>query len=500
MGIIIRQSAVSTMLTYFGVVIGYINVLLLYPKYMDPEEVGLARIIQDAAMLFVPFAQLGVAQLVVKFFPEHNSKKSYPDFVGFVFTYLIIAILFFSGLYFVLQDEIVAYFSRQSSEVNLYLGYILALTIILSVHYTLIAFSQTRLNIILPNFLKEILLRISTLMGIVLYALGLIDFTMFVNVLLGAYLLNLLILLIYLVFKKAIPLSFLPGAFSRDQSKAMLSYSLFTFLGASGMLIVGKVDTFMVTGMLGLTETAIYTTAFYIAVLVELPKRAIDQISTPIISNSFAKNDLVEVKSVYRKSALNNMIIGSIILIGIIINLDNIFSLVPRSEIYSQGSMVVLVVGVAKLIDMSFGLNGVVLLMSKYYRSNVYFIIVLAFTTIFLNYLLIPVYGLTGAAIGSAISFLVYNILKFFYILIKLGMQPFTMDNVKALLIGVFTLFVGLALPSLDNVFLDIIFRSSIVVILFALGVYFLIPRQDLHFAVDEMINRLKGGNRGPSE
>ena len=46
----------------------------------------------------------------------------------------------------------------------------------------------------------------------------------------------------------------------------------------------------MVTGMLGLTETAIYTTAFYIAVLIELPKRAIAQIGMPVISRAFKEN------------------------------------------------------------------------------------------------------------------------------------------------------------------------------------------------------------------
>ena len=77
MGIVIRQSAVSTALSYAGVVIGYVNLLILFPKYMSPEEVGLARIIQDAAMLMVPFAQLGTNQLIVRYFPKH--KNNFPE-------------------------------------------------------------------------------------------------------------------------------------------------------------------------------------------------------------------------------------------------------------------------------------------------------------------------------------------------------------------------------------------------------------------------------------
>ena len=82
MGIIIKQSAISTALTYAGVVIGYVNLLILFPAYMSPEEVGLARIVQDAAMIMVPFAQLGISQLIIRFFPEHRNKTEYSEFVG----------------------------------------------------------------------------------------------------------------------------------------------------------------------------------------------------------------------------------------------------------------------------------------------------------------------------------------------------------------------------------------------------------------------------------
>ena len=47
MGIVIKQSAISTALTYTGVAIGYINILILFPKYMSPAEIGLARLVQD---------------------------------------------------------------------------------------------------------------------------------------------------------------------------------------------------------------------------------------------------------------------------------------------------------------------------------------------------------------------------------------------------------------------------------------------------------------------
>jgi O-antigen/teichoic acid export membrane protein len=490
MGVIIRQSFISTSLTYLGVIIGYINILILFPKYMSPDQVGLARIIQDAAMLFVPLGQLGLSQLIIKFSPQYQKKAAYPEFVGFTFLFMVAAILLFSTAFFLFNDVITAYFSQHSEEVNLYIFYIFGLTLILVCYHTLVAYSQSALNIVLPNFLKEILLRLMTLVAIVLFAMQLISFGTFINILVGSYLLNLIILLTYLTQHKVLRIKFQFEDIDWSSVKRMVGYALFTFLGASGILIVGKVDSFMVTGMLGLTEAAIYTTAFYIAVLVELPKRAISQISMPIISKSFERQNMQEVSDIYRKSALNNMLIGMLILIGLAVNLQSIFMLIPRSEIYVQGSMVVLIIGAAKLFDMSFGLNGEVILMSKYYKINIYLIIFLAIITVVANYIFIPLYGLTGAAWGSAIAFFIFNITKYLLLYIKLGLQPFTKATLIGLFIGAIVLAIGWFLPDLTNTIFSILYKSIIVTLVYVSLVYFFIPRQELHFEIDKIITR----------
>jgi O-antigen/teichoic acid export membrane protein len=298
MGIIIKQSAISTALTYAGVVIGYVNLLILYPAYMSPEEVGLARIVQDAAMLMVPFAQLGIGQLILRYFPAHRNKAEYSEFVGLILLFLAIAITLFTIIFFAFNGTITSYFSQQSPEVINYIFYILVLIIILTIHQVMVAFSQSSLNIILPNFLKEVVLRAVTLSGIILFAGGILTFSGFIYLLLGAYLLNLIILSVHLIRNRILRISFNRSFFNIENIKPMLKFGLFTFLGGSGILIIGKVDSIMVTGMLGLKATAIYTTAFYIAVLIELPKRAIAQISMPVISRAFKENNQQEIKEI----------------------------------------------------------------------------------------------------------------------------------------------------------------------------------------------------------
>ena len=489
MGIVIRQSAVSTALSYVGVVIGYVNLLILFPAYMSPQEVGLARIVQDAAIIMVPFAQLGIGQLVLRFFPGHNHKPEYTEFVGLILVFLAIGLSLFTLVFFAFNDAITGYFTSKSPEVISYIYYILILTIILTVHQVMVAFSQSSLNIILPNFLKEVLLRAATLSGIILFAIGILTFTQFIYLLLAAYLLNLIILSVYLARRKILRLNFKWSYFNLVNIKPMLKFGLFTFLGGSGILIIGKIDSIMVTGMLGLTETAIYTTAFYIAVLIELPKRAIAQIGMPIISRAFKENNQQEIKEIYAKSSLNNLIIGALIFIGLWINLDNIFTLIPKTEVYSLGKMVVLIVGAGKLIDIAAGLNGEIIVMSKYYRVNVYFVVALAIFTVGANYILIPVYGLSGAAIGSAFALLFFNLTKFIFLYSKLKLQPFSVNTIKVILLGGVILLFGLWLPQLDNVYYDIFYRSVIVSVIYSIAIYLLKPSKD----IDNLINKAIG-------
>jgi O-antigen/teichoic acid export membrane protein len=83
MGIVIRQSIYSSIISYAGVVIGYINLLYLYPKFLSTDQIGLFRTIQDAAILFSPFAQFGLSQTIIRFYPQlARDKKSSHSFIS----------------------------------------------------------------------------------------------------------------------------------------------------------------------------------------------------------------------------------------------------------------------------------------------------------------------------------------------------------------------------------------------------------------------------------
>ena len=62
MGVIAKQSIRGTIVTYLGIAVGVVTTFFVLTRFLTTEEIGLARVLIDAAMLFIGLAQLGEKQ------------------------------------------------------------------------------------------------------------------------------------------------------------------------------------------------------------------------------------------------------------------------------------------------------------------------------------------------------------------------------------------------------------------------------------------------------
>src|SRR5690606_15436609 len=62
---------------------------------------------------------------------------------------------------------------------------------------------------------------------------------------------------------------------------------------------------------------------------------------------------------------------------------------------------------------------------SKYYLISTFLMIGTLAITVLLNILLIPLYGMYGAAIASLLGATIYNLTKYIFIYLKFGYQPY---------------------------------------------------------------------------
>ncbi|MBW3468173.1 oligosaccharide flippase family protein [Arthrospiribacter ruber] len=467
-----KQSILTTISSYIGVLIGYFNVLWLLPYALSPDQIGIFRTIQDMALLFVPFAQLGIGNGITRFYPKVKSHQ----FAFFTMSLLIggVGFIILASLFFIFRESLVAAFASNSPEVIDFFGVVLFITFFSVLNSILDAFCRSFLKIAVPTFFREVILRLLVAILILLYLAGWMEFGMLMYGLAGVYLITLTGMVAYMKANGIFALRFSFGSFPEGFVKEFLQYSLITLLGTTGALLIMKIDSLMVTSMIGLEANAIYTIAFSIAIVIEMPRRAVSQVVMPVIAEHFAKGRYPEINKLYKDVAVHQTLICLLLFLGVWANIHNLYHFVPNNEIYEAGKWVVFWIGMGKITDIFFSVNGEIIVYSKYYLFNITATLLMSIAVILLNIFLIPVYGIEGAAVASFMAMLLYNVIKYIYVKIRLGFDPFSVDVIKILILGVVIFFTQhVLLQNMESGITDLLLRSVIISVLYLLGVYF---------------------------
>ncbi|WP_158278729.1 lipopolysaccharide biosynthesis protein [Rhodohalobacter mucosus] len=441
MGIVIRQSIVNAAITYFGIGLGFVLTIFLYPHILDPDQYGLTRVLISAALISSQFAHLGFHNLILRYFPFF--KKAYPEGHGLLFWAFIIpfsGFLVFALLFFLLDDLFISVYSERSPLFADFYLWVLPLTLFVLYFEVLNNYLRSLRDAVSGSFVNEVFQRVLVIALLLLYLFGLMSFSQFIGLFVLSYGLQPVFLTIQIARQGGLDLKPRFDILRKKLLKGMASYSLFSLLGGLTTVMVWNVDVLMLGAMTDLESTAVYAIAFYIGSVIAVPQRSVEKIAGPLISEFIKSKKWDEVAILYKKTSLNQLIPGIFIFGLIWINLELLFQFLP--DIYSSGRWVVFIIGLAKLIEVGTGANGIILLNSSHYRVSFYSNVLLVLLTIAANYLLIPTYGIEGAAMASAFAIFVYNSVKSIYILLNIGIQPLTGAAMTALAIGFFLIFI----------------------------------------------------------
>ena len=486
----VKQSVLATIFSYVGVIVGYVNLLWLFPYVLSPTQIGLFKTVQDIALLLVPFAQLGIGHGITRFFPRLRGK----EFAFFSFSLIIATVGFFmvASLFFVFKTPIINAFAEKAPEVNNFLIVALLITFFSLFNSLLEAFCRSFLKIAIPSLIRDVFLRVFMAMLVIGYYFSFYSFDFMIWGMGAVYMLAMISIMLYMKREKIFKIDFNWKRITLPIKKEFLQYSLITLLGTAGALLIMKIDSIMVSSMIGLDANAIYTIGFSIAVVIEMPRRAISQVAMPVISEMFAKNQLTGINALYKKIAINQLLICLLIFLMIWINIESLYHFVPNRSIYEQGKWVVLLIGLGKLTDVIFSVNGEIIVFSKFYTFNITATLFMSVAVIVFNLVLIPHYGIEGAALASLIAMFFYNFVKFVFIKIKLGFNSFTPNVFLILLAGILSWAVSYYLiPTFEAVILDILIRSGIVTAVYLLLLHILKAAPETETMVLQKIKQL---------
>ena len=471
MATIRKQSIYSSIYIYAGFAIGAFNVLFLFPKFFTPEEFGLTRILMDIALILSMICTAGMLPVAFKFYPFYNhylpkEKNELPTMV------LMIGILMCLLLYFsfpLLEPITLRKFANRSPILANHLRLVIPLT------FSLVAFSMLEVlawiigKTILANFLKEFIFRVIVLLTILAWVFGIVkEYSFFIEFYAYLYFIPALILALVLIRSKSYHLVFSKSNVTQKLSGTMFKFGGAYFLGNLLNVVAKTNDTIIIASQStgGLADAAIFTIATYLITVMDVPQRSMISAAIPQIAQAWKDKDLAKLDRLYKKTALNLLVIASGILGTVILNLPAFVHVLGPT--YASISILMLILGIGKLIDLGTGMNAHILQLSKHWKidlfSNMFFVLV----SIVLNYLLTRSYGIIGTAVGSLIAVILFNFIRFYFIKRIYGLQPFSWRNGFTLLTAAGLTFVLYCIEFHDFIWINLALKSVFFIMAFA--------------------------------
>ncbi len=190
-----------------------------------------------------------------------------------------------------------------------------------------------------------------------------------------------------------------------------------------GIVMMNLVIVWSPMMFLGIWENSknvgIYSAASRTAMLTSFVLIAVNSIAAPKFAALYQRGDLLALGSLARKSAKMMVLLTSPALV--------LFMLIPElimsifGDQFNQGATILMILALGQFVNVATGSVGYLLMMTgneRLMRNNLIFIASLG---ILLNLILIPNYGILGAAIGASIVLATQNLIAMILVWRKLN-------------------------------------------------------------------------------
>lgn len=474
MGIVASQSLKNTITTYLGFAIGALNTLYLYVFFISDVHYGLISFMLSTATIMMPLMAFGVHNTIVKFYSTFKTKNSLNSFLTLMLFLPLSVIIPIGIIGVVAYDNIADILSQKNSIIGGYIGYIYLAAIAMAYFEVFFAWSKTQLQTVFGNFMKEVFHRIGIMLLLFSVYLEWLSVDVFIASVVGVYGLRMLIMMFY-AFSIRLPVF----KFNRiDRLSPILKYSFLIIIAGSIATVILDIDSFMLGMYIPIEEVAYYGVAIYIATVIVVPSRAMQQILQPLTAQYLNEKNKVALEDLYVRSSQTLFIIGGLIFLLIVLNINSLYETIPPQ--FSGGLIVVFLISMAKLYDCLMGCNNVVLFNSDYYRVVLIFGVILTILTIGLNMIFIPRYGINGSALATFIAIAVYNTIKIYFVKRKFDMMPFTINTGKVALLILVMIGVFYFWEFPFHPLVNIVLKSGLITLIYVIFIYRLKVSDDI--------------------
>jgi len=481
MGIVFRQSVKTTIVTFIGVALGaYIN--YIYVFVFTQRELGFYTNTINIGAVMQLFVMMGMGSVLSVFIPRYGEdlrKKKSLITLGFIVTSFAIVLTTIIGILF-RKQFIGLYKIPDQQYLYKYYYYIFLLIGLWGIASLVEQFLVSQIKIALSAFVREVLLRLCNLLIIALYYFKVINFNSFVVLSVLIYAIPVIVLLFTSIKTGNFGFSFNFKVFSKVDYKEITHYAWYHLLFGLSINLFGFLDLLLlaVLDKSGFESLSIYRNAIFVTSVMIVPFRAMSASAFSIINKSYIGGNREELDHLFKRSGLNILIVVGALMGIILVNLDNLVAILPQA--YNSIKPVIIILMIGKFTDVITGLNNEVISISKYYKFNFRSSGLLLLAIFAFDFVLIPKYGIYGAAWGTTLAYTLINLIKLFFLWNKLQLQPFSKGTLMSLLSIVVATISAYLIPKCSNPFLDTFIRSVILLGIYSVLLLWLKPSEDL--------------------
>ncbi|MHA1344467.1 MAG: flippase [Promethearchaeota archaeon] len=425
--------AKGTGVIFIGLIIGQLFGIInqsLMGRFLQPEKYGLFSLGLSLITMFTIFATFGLGSGLAQYIPYNiikNRKERVISAVEFSLKYCFGVSIFISVIIFILSSRIAIKIFHNSD--------LIIVIKILCIALPFTAFSRLAENFprgfkepkykvyyqdILMKIIRITIFIVGIILGYKIYAalFAYICATIFVSF---GY--------IYILYKKFIPLL---NCKNKDKSAAkdLISISLPLFFAGITLLLMGHTDRIILGIYMSPADIGIYVASFTIASLMNFFFNSFRYIFLPVISEYSAREDISGMHILFF-SVTKWIFLFTLPVVGYLFFYSkNLISLIYGKHFISASSaLIILSMGIA--MNGLTGMTGEILVAIKKTKLNLLCEIIGLISNIGLNIILIPKYGIIGAAIGTSISIATRNIASLVFVYKELKIHPYNITYIK---------------------------------------------------------------------
>jgi len=412
---------------------------VILARYFGPKEYGLLSIAIALLMVISNIAILGLNQGIARFVSFLNAKKEYKKLnimVKFGGIVASLAGLLFAFTMVLFAPSISQYLSDDPDLTKLIFlfSFVTPFLVLLIYLLGILRGLKDMKAIVVCEYIVTWLIRVFFAILIVLLGLSIKSVPM-------VYFISVLVVLTlawaYIKKKKALPM-FLKTKSNASVFRELLVFSFPLALSTITTVFWKRFDILLIGFFLSDSQVGFYNAALPIAMLITIFLFGINRITLPVASELFSQNKEHELVLIYKTTARWSLMI-TIPLFFIIFLFPDVIVNIFFGAKYVQASNALRILAVGAFINSASGSFGEYL--QSYGKTKQIFLISLsgAIINFLLMILLIPKYGIEGAATATSISLIFMGLLGSFLLYMHKSILPFSKEYSRTIIIGSFT-------------------------------------------------------------